>query len=150
MKISVPKTLAPLFCFFAIACGGGGDSDGEGTNSNGQLITVAGIYDVLIAKVTDNCPPGLDETLLVTHTVNQNNNIVALNSGTASFSGLVNPENDGFTVDRVNTDPDCTITQRFAYIESEGESDFAVGFIQRATCGPIGCQATYAGVANLR
>jgi hypothetical protein len=134
------RTALVLGLLFFCACGGGG-----GGSSSGNF---AGVYRVTLSLQETNCPFDADEILNLTHRVNQNDLIIALDSGSASFAGNVEPDGESFTVGRQTLDQGCEFLQAFAYGPATGDSDYNVGFAQDGNCGFATCRIIYAGVAN--
>ena len=137
-----------ILCIYGLAligCGGGG---GDGTT------TFAGIYDVTLSKIVDECGlTPIGQILNHVHEVNQNDRIIALRSGRVNYSGTVDSSGTGFDVlgEVVTPVEGCApVAYAIAYRPNNGDSDFNVGLAAEITCGGRSCSLGYTGVANKR
>lgn len=124
---------------------GGGSSGGNG----GEVPSFAGVYNIDLFRVEDSCRLNhLPLTASGSHTVRQDGNRVAVDTGTVTLNGFVNDERDGFVVSIKTFSHDCHNTSSFGYLPPEvSGADYFVGWIIRTACGGLTGQTSYAGHA---
>jgi hypothetical protein len=139
----ISSAISLAVIFLIAGCGGGGG--GGGSDS------FAGVYDVAMTKVIDDCRLGLDNTASFVHTVNQDGDRIVLNSGSITMDGNVNEEKDGFTVSTATADADgCVTGYGVSYAPSSGDQDYNVGLALVLSCGSLECTVGYSGGAYRR
>lgn len=120
------------------ACGGGGGSDDK----------FAGKWDFNGIKVSDSCNLGLDNTASTTWIVNQDEDIIAVESGSLFLNGNVNEEGDGWDVSGSRPSTCQGGVDAYAISTTINKDDGTAGLSLAVQCNGITCTVSYGGTVR--
>jgi len=130
-----------FFLLSPVACGGGSGGGSE----------IPGVYGVSLRLILDDCGINPSNTLNFTHSVNQDGDRVAIQSGSLSFLGEV--DGDGFNGTNQFLAPNgCIVDSAYVYNPPSGNETWDVALAQITRCPGFAmeCITGYVGTATRR
>lgn len=139
-------TISRLLAYSIIGFGLGSCGGSSGTTDSAFY---GGVYRTELNLFLDECRgSNATPTLRLTHTVNQAGDLIVLQIDGAVYEGGPLETADGFQVERVEEDDECSALLRIRYDRlRQSEADFRVRTGIQLTCPTFTCETVYTGTA---